>query len=149
MSSDPRSGIGEGGAWTPAFEGQRPPFEPGHNLSVTHGSYSLLLLRGRAEEVAKGLRNAMAEGYEPRFEAAVAGAAMVAARLERAMEALAAAGNPVDLARLDQDSRGWMRLWFSALGQLGLTPAAASRLRLPAGPPSAVVVMQPKPGGSS
>src|SRR5579875_2353357 len=26
--------------WTPAFEGQRPPFEPGHELSLRHGAYS-------------------------------------------------------------------------------------------------------------
>lgn len=26
--------------WTPAFPGQRPPFEPGHELSMRHGAYS-------------------------------------------------------------------------------------------------------------
>jgi hypothetical protein len=26
--------------WVPAFEGQRPPFEPGHELSLRHGGYS-------------------------------------------------------------------------------------------------------------
>lgn len=26
--------------WAPAFEGQRPPFQPGHELSVQHGAYS-------------------------------------------------------------------------------------------------------------
>lgn len=26
--------------WTPAFPGQRPPFPPGHELSVQHGAYS-------------------------------------------------------------------------------------------------------------
>lgn len=26
--------------WVPAFEGQRPPFEPGHELSMRHGAYS-------------------------------------------------------------------------------------------------------------
>ncbi|MBB5075833.1 hypothetical protein [Nonomuraea endophytica] len=27
--------------WTPRFPGQRPPFQPGHELSVRHGVYSL------------------------------------------------------------------------------------------------------------
>ncbi|MCW2496588.1 hypothetical protein [Jatrophihabitans sp.] len=26
--------------WTPTFEGQRPPFQPGHELSTKHGAYS-------------------------------------------------------------------------------------------------------------
>lgn len=26
--------------WVPAFEGQRPPFQPGHELTLTHGAYS-------------------------------------------------------------------------------------------------------------
>lgn len=26
--------------WVPEFEGQRPPFEPGNELAVTHGAYS-------------------------------------------------------------------------------------------------------------
>ncbi|WP_142026825.1 P27 family phage terminase small subunit [Blastococcus colisei] len=26
--------------WTPAFPGQRPPFQPGHDLSTRHGAYS-------------------------------------------------------------------------------------------------------------
>lgn len=29
-----------GAEWTPAFPGQRPPFTPGHELSVQHGAYS-------------------------------------------------------------------------------------------------------------
>jgi hypothetical protein len=33
---DPRSGLVEDGVWTPAFEGQRPPLEPGHELTVRH-----------------------------------------------------------------------------------------------------------------
>lgn len=26
--------------WVPAFEGQRPPFQPGHELTLQHGAYS-------------------------------------------------------------------------------------------------------------
>ncbi|SDN51283.1 hypothetical protein SAMN05660199_00168 [Klenkia soli] len=28
------------GTWVPAFPGQRPPFEPGHTLSMQHGAWS-------------------------------------------------------------------------------------------------------------
>lgn len=56
-------------------------------------------------------------------------AAMTGAQLERAMEALENA--PVsEFRRLDQDARGWMRLFFTALSHLGLTPLAMSRLGL-------------------
>jgi hypothetical protein len=84
-------------------------------------------LQPRAEELAQSLRVALDENYESRFEGAIAGAAMVGARLEWAMAALEDAG-PSDFARLDADARGWMRLWFTALAALGLTPASSARL---------------------
>lgn len=34
------SGIGADGTWQPAFPGQRPPFEPGHTLTLHHGAHS-------------------------------------------------------------------------------------------------------------
>ena len=143
---DARSGLDAGGEWTPAFEGQRPPAGEGNTLALRHGSYALLQLRPRADQLAEGLRAAMGDSYEPRFEGALAGTAMVGAQLERAMGAIAEAARPADLARLDQDARGWMRLWLSALAALGLTPAAAGRLRLASSPPSPVARMQPKAG---
>jgi hypothetical protein len=72
----------------------------------------------------------MGDNYEARYESALAGAAMVGARLERAMTALDEADGPKELARLDNDARGWMRLWFASLAALGLTPASAARLGL-------------------
>jgi hypothetical protein len=30
----------DGTPWTPAFNGQRPPFQPGNSLAVSHGAYS-------------------------------------------------------------------------------------------------------------
>ena len=120
------------------------PFAVGHALSVKHGSYGLLLLRPRAAALADGLRDAMGASYQPRFEAALAGVAMTGAQLERATVALADAEKPGDLARLDHDARGWMRLWLNGLAALGLTPASAARLQLLAPPaPSLVVAMQP------
>lgn len=37
------------GEWTPEFEGQRPPFEPGNEAAVTHGARS----RRKVEEIAR------------------------------------------------------------------------------------------------
>jgi hypothetical protein len=34
------SGVRADGVFVPAFEGQRPPFGPGHELSVSHGARS-------------------------------------------------------------------------------------------------------------
>lgn len=36
----PRSGLQPDGSWRPAHTGQRPPFRPGHELSVQHGAFS-------------------------------------------------------------------------------------------------------------
>jgi|SRR5579862_1957852 len=124
------------------------PFEVGHELSVRHGAYGLVLLRPRAAELAVGLRDAMGATYAPRYEPAVAGVAMVAARLERAMAALDDASAPGELARLEKDARAWMGLWLNGLGALGLTPASAARLQLLAPAPSLVVAMQSGREGS-
>ncbi len=37
--------------WVPEFEGQRPPFQPGHQLSVKHGGYSPRYVEPAAEEL--------------------------------------------------------------------------------------------------
>jgi hypothetical protein len=107
-----------------------PQFGPGNDAAATHSAYALVKLRPRADEVAQGLRAAMGEGYDGRFEGCIAGVAMIGAQVEKAMGALADATTPDDLRRLDSDTRGWMRLWLSGLAQLGLTPASAARLRL-------------------
>src|SRR5712691_4841378 len=95
-----RGGPARGYTW--------PPFEQGNEAAVTHSAYALLRLRPRADELAQALRAAMGESYEPRFEAADAGTAMVGAQLERAMTALSETAKPGELARLDQDARGWL-----------------------------------------
>jgi hypothetical protein len=114
--------------WTPAFPGQRPPFQPGHELSIRHGAYALLKLRPRAAELADAIRQ-LVPGYVPAHEPAVQAAAMTGARLEKAMAALEDAGE-TELNALDGHARGWMRLWLSALDKLGLTPLAMSKLGL-------------------
>lgn len=113
--------------WVPAFEGQRPPFEPGHALSTRHGAYaSVVKLTPRATEIAGFLRDSMGSTYSDRFEIALQSAGAVGARYELALAALVE-GDPLRLQTLDKDARGWARLWFSILSQLGLTPYAASK----------------------
>jgi len=55
--------------WVPEFEGQRPPFAPGHELSVQHGVYSPRKVDPLAEEIVSAvLADPMLiylEGYRP------------------------------------------------------------------------------------
>lgn len=46
------SGVGEGGRWTPAFPGQRPPFPPGHTFSLRHGAHSEARIAPLAKKAA-------------------------------------------------------------------------------------------------
>jgi hypothetical protein len=108
----------------------RPPFAPGNGVALRHGSYAVLRLKPRAEEIAEVLRDVVVEG--DRFPAAIESAAMIGARVEAAFAALSDA-KPNELRRLDQDARGWARLWLQALAALGLTPAARARILRDAG----------------
>jgi hypothetical protein len=47
----------DSGGWTPAFEGQRPPFEPGNEAAVTHGARS----QKKVEELARQIDADLAE----------------------------------------------------------------------------------------
>lgn len=103
-------------------------FEQGNMLQLRHGAYSTILLSERAAVIADELWSVL-PSKSPAFAAAVATAAMAAARLERAMTALDSAG-PLDLERLDRRAQTWLRTFMGALAQLGLTPASAAKLRL-------------------
>jgi hypothetical protein len=127
---DPRSGVDESGAWTPAFEGQRPPFEPGNALRLDHGAYSVLQLRPRAHELAEEIRSSLGVTYAPRFDLAISAAAATAAQYERAMLALLDTDDPAEHDVLDKRAARWGKLLFAALVQLGLTPLSASKLGL-------------------
>jgi len=104
-------------------------FEPGNEVALKHGSYvSPLRLTSRVGEIAEALLENMPH-RSPVFAAMVQAAALAGARLERAIAALEDA-KPGELARLEQDARGWHRSWVSALNALGLTPLSASRMGL-------------------
>jgi hypothetical protein len=44
-----------GRPWVPAFPGQRPPFQPGHRLSLRHGSFSPRTVDPIAVELVEGV----------------------------------------------------------------------------------------------
>jgi hypothetical protein len=119
---DPRSGLDDEGRWTPAFSGQRPPFE------LKHGAYSDVRLGPRVAELADGLRE-LVPTYSPSDEPAVRLLALTLARLERAESALEAA-SPNDLGRLRQDALGWANAARRLLNDLAMTPTARGRLGL-------------------
>ena len=48
-----RSGLDENGKWTPAFEGQRPPFEKGNKLQTRHDLFSKLTNEDDRAEVER------------------------------------------------------------------------------------------------
>jgi len=51
------------GEWTPAFPGQRPPFRPGHTLSVQHGAYSPRFVEPIAAELVQLVLASASLGY--------------------------------------------------------------------------------------
>lgn len=128
-------------AWTPAFEGQRPPldgnvdgietrFGPSNQLSVKHGGFSLLNLDGRVSEISEMIRERMGEVAHPRFDLSIQAAAVAGAKLERVLDALAAVEPDAVSARLEGEASRWWKHWASALDRLGMTPMAASKLGL-------------------
>jgi len=148
--SDPRSGLDEEGAWTPAFEGQRPPFGPGnalgqgHGRPPEHGSYAIMHLGPRATEIASAIRR-VATHLTPADEPALQLLGLKLAQLERAAGVIgqvdAAIEEREDLsdldrylgrierrARLSQDARGWGAESRKLMNDLGLTPAGRAAL---------------------
>jgi hypothetical protein len=128
------------GEWTPAFPGQRPPFERGNSLPVTHGAYSSVLKSApRVREIADEQR-AVAPHLQPADEAMLQVFALGIARLELMSAVVLAApgeeGADVEEwaervernVRLSADARGWMRETVRLAYQLGLTPAGRAEI---------------------
>jgi hypothetical protein len=152
-----RSGLDERGEWTPAFEGQRPPFGEGNELARRHGAYSSTTALSKDERVAE-LADEIAR-TQPVSHDADAGAIwrlavcyrrceLALAAIEQADERLAGApaAGYTDavawLARLRDDLKGWLSLAARVEDALGRTPAARARLALHRLEPSIVVQMQ-------
>ena len=110
------------GDWTPAFPGQRPPFEPGNVLAVKHGAYATVALGPRVEELADTIRP-FVPGYAPGDEIALRILCLALAR----MEASSTVDSP-DLKRLREDEKGWANTVRRYLADLGLTPTSRASL---------------------
>jgi hypothetical protein len=117
----------------PAFEGQRRPFEPGHQLTVKHGAYAgVLALSPRVEQIATVLLERMSSelAIVSAFGPVVEGVAIAGSRLERSLALLETATDAAAVEALDRAARGWVRTYLAGLATLGLTPPAAIRMGL-------------------
>lgn len=113
--------------WTPAFPDQRPPLQPGHTLSLRHGSYSPRVIGKRA----RALHRVMVKGRPDLahlWPELVSELAHVAARLELLRGALddeKTSGRDTLLKHLNTTEGQYLRL----LEALGLTPSSLSRIQ--------------------
>jgi hypothetical protein len=125
---DPRSGLDEQGGWSPVFEGQRPPFTPGNELSVRHGAFSMVKLEPRVHELVGEIRE-LVPAWRPPDDVTIHLLAIALARIE-ALYAKLTAGD-VDLA---ESADKWLRSWVNSARQsadkLALNPTARGRLGL-------------------
>ena len=128
------SGIAADGSWTPAFPGQRRPFEVGHGLSIRHGANAMLRLAPRAEELAGDLRE-LVPAASPSDEPTIRLLALVLARVEAANAYLDEHG----LFRADGDGEiqpvlkalsTWENTAARLLDRLGCTPVSRASLGL-------------------
>jgi len=129
----------------PARGYARPPFERGNEIATKHGSYALVGLAPRAEELAAGLREVVPVASMA-DETAIALLALTLARVERATAALDRLDEIGDESgsalsaytsseaqkfdRLREDLRGWLRLARTLCSDLGLTPVSRAKLGL-------------------
>lgn len=129
---DPKTGL----EWVPEFEGQRPPFQPGNTLAVTHGAYS----PARTDPIAQAYIDALMqdEGLhylaQPRFARAVQQWAVTQAKvdllsdwvdsmdIQQAADSAAGKTSPLELLRK------WMTTAQGYAQRLGLDPLSAARL---------------------
>lgn len=111
----------------PAFEGQRPPFEPGNEVAVKHGAYATVKLGPRVDELADAIRDDVPT-YRPADEIMLQLLALCLARLEAAREAVDSATSPADVERLLRDMRAWVGKCRQILNDLGMSPASRARL---------------------
>lgn len=123
-----------GPAFEPAFEGQRPPFEPGNGVALKHGAYATLRIVEESGPLVEILREQVPAGIEG-DEACIEVCAYIFRQLQlSAAEFERVAIDPkrsrVEMLRLSEDSRGWTRQALEALDRLGLTPAGRVKLDL-------------------
>jgi hypothetical protein len=126
----------DGTPWTPEFDGQRPPFQPGNQLAVTHGAFSAARTDPIARQYITELAADPTLSYldQPRFAAGLWQWATAQARVQllsewvdkMSMETSTYSGkgqtSPLELLRK------WMSTAQTYAARLGLDPLSAARL---------------------
>lgn len=128
------------GSWKPAFERQRAPFTPGHELSTQHRAYSPRTVDPLAEEIRAAVLEDPATDYlrAGRYAPALWAWARAEAQVQLLTEYLAARGEETGdgVGDLEQDRVKTAQLLLhraearalSGRRALGLDPLAAARL---------------------
>ncbi len=130
----PRVSVPDG--WVPAFPGQRPPFQPGHEINLKHGARSPRRVDPVAAELVQALLadDALAYLRQPRFVAAVQAWAKSEAKvalisewvdgmpIEVAANSKAGSTSPLELLRRWETNAQGHR------SRLGLDPVSAAKL---------------------
>jgi hypothetical protein len=143
---DPASGVQPDGSWVPAFEGQRPPFTPGHELAnghgrpPEHGAYSPRKVEPLARELVdlvladESCQHVHASMYRPALWAWARAEAQAQLLTEFLIGAAAAAGNGVGDLEQERVRSAYLLLHRAetraATGRtrLGLDPLSRQRL---------------------
>lgn len=118
--------------WVPAFPGQRPPFQPGHTLTLHHGAYSDRLLVPLADAI---LRQAVEDTpwlQESRYGPTVRAWARAEAQAALLTEYLEMEGLHDGDGRLRPAEQALHRAETRAANlrkDLGLTPLSSARIR--------------------
>ena len=132
MPIDPATGE----EWQPAFEGQRPPFQPGNTLSVKHGIWSPAKVEPVAAQLIHDLLEDPTLDYlaAPRFSRSVHQWAIAQAKVDLLSEWV----DGMDIQQAADSDRGktsplellrkWMTTAQGYAQRLGLDPLSAARL---------------------
>lgn len=117
--------------WTPAFPGQRPPFQPGHTLSLRHGARSPRVVDPLADSI---LQRAVEDApwlSEPKYAATVRAWARAEAQAELLTAWLDEHGLHDEEGRLRYAEQALHRAETRAMNlrsRLGLDPISRARL---------------------
>jgi hypothetical protein len=125
-----------GTEWTPEFEGQRPPFQPGNQLAVTHGAFSARRTDPIARRLIEEVTTDPSTSYlaSPKYHAMLWQWAQAAAKVEvlsewvDTMAIQQAADSDRGKTSALELLRKWMSTSMTLADKLGFTPAAAARL---------------------
>ena len=126
--------------WMPAFAGQRPPFEPGHELSTRHGAWSDRKVRPIAEVILQDVLSDPACEYlrAPRFAAELTAWSVAEARCRLLESYIAHLAEGDDTGVGDLSNERTRSAWAllhrcetraqSGRDRLGLSPLSAGRI---------------------